>query len=96
MQQDDIIIDGSLLTRVFQQQLRAWILKGLLLFGLLLLLALCLVPRTYTSNASMAIQQPSSGGGALAALTGGGGPASATLVSSKAAELPSRLNDTFI
>ena len=73
MQQDDIIIDGSLLTRVFQQQLRAWILKGLLLFGLLLLLALSLVPRTYTSNASMAIQQPSSGGGALAALTGGGG-----------------------
>ena len=73
MQQDDIIIDGPLLTRVFRQQLLAWILKGLLLFGLLLLLALFLVPRTYTSEASMAIQQPSSGGGALAALTGGGG-----------------------
>ena len=73
MQQDDIIIDGPLLTRVLRQQLRAWILKGLLLFALLLLLALCLVPRTYTANVSLAVQQPSGGSGALAALTGWGG-----------------------
>ena len=73
MQQDDIIIDGSLLTRVFRQQIRGWLWKGLLLFGLLLLLALLLVPRTYTSTVSLAIQQPAGSGGALAALTGGGG-----------------------
>ncbi len=72
VQQDDIIIDGSLLMRVFRRQLLAWLWKGLLLFGLLLLLALFLVPRTYTSSVSVAVQQPA-GGGALAALTGGGG-----------------------
>ena len=73
VQQDDIIIDGSLLMRVFRQQIRSWLWKGLLLFTLLLLLALLLVPRTYTSTVSLAIQQPSGSGGALAALTGGGG-----------------------
>ncbi len=73
MQQDDIIIDGSLLTRVFRQQGRFWLGVGLPLFGLLFLLALCLVPRTYTANTSLAIQQPTGSGGALAALTGGGG-----------------------
>lgn len=46
------------------------------MFGLLLLLALCLVPRTYTSSVSLAIQQPSPGGGALALLSGGAGGAS--------------------
>lgn len=73
MQQDDIIIDGSLLTCVFRQQVRLWLGVGVLLFGLLFLLALCLVPRTYTANSSLAIQQPVGGGGALAALTGGSG-----------------------
>lgn len=72
VQQDDIIINGPLLAQVFRRQLRSWLWKGLLLFGLLLLLALCLVPRTYTSIASVAIQQSSSSGSALALLSGGG------------------------
>lgn len=71
MQQDDIIIDGPELTRAFRRQIRIWIPLGLFLFGLLLLLALFLVPRSYTASVSIALQQPSSSGSALAALTGG-------------------------
>ncbi|MDQ2798942.1 MAG: hypothetical protein M3Y13_04785, partial [Armatimonadota bacterium] len=72
MQQDDIIIDGSQLTRAFRRQLRIGIPLGLFLFGLLLLLALGLVPRSYTATVSIALQQPSGGTSALAALTGAG------------------------
>jgi len=73
VQQDEIIVDGSLLSRTFRRQLRLWLLLGPLFFGLLLGLLLLLVPRSYTATASAAIQQPSGGGGALALLGGGGG-----------------------
>lgn len=68
VQQDELIVDGPLLSRVFRRQLKLWLLLGPLLFGLLLILALLLIPRTYTATASAAIQQSSGGGGALALL----------------------------
>lgn len=72
MEQDEIIIDGSLLARAFRQQLRGWLWKGPLVFGALLLFALMLVPRSYTASVSVAMQQPTPTGG-LAGLLGGGG-----------------------
>ena len=73
MQQDDIILDGPQLTRAFRRQFRLWIWLGPVVFGGLLLAALCLVPRSYTALISVALQQPSSSGSALAALAGVGG-----------------------
>ena len=71
VEQDDIIIDGLLLTRVFRRQLRTWLWLGPLVTGFLLLIALCLVPGSYTADVSVAIQQPTMpGGGLAAALTG--------------------------
>jgi len=72
LEQDEIIIDGALLARTFRRQLRGWLWKGPLVFGALLLLALLLVPRTYTTSVSVAMQQPTPTGG-LAGLLGGGG-----------------------
>lgn len=71
--QDDIILDGPLLSRTFRRQSRRWALIGIPIFGGLLLAGLCLVPRTYTAMISVALQQPSSGSSALALLAGGGG-----------------------
>ena len=76
MQQDEIIINGPLLSRAFRRQLRIWVWLFLPLLGLLLLLALCLVPRSYTSAVSIVIQQPVAGDSALALLAGGGGSSS--------------------
>ncbi len=74
MEQDDIIIDGPLLARIFKRQIRTWLWLGPLVACLLLLLALCLVPSSYTANVSVAIQQPSlPGGGLNSLLTGGSG-----------------------
>lgn len=70
--QEEIIVDGALLTQAFRRQLRFWAWLGLLLFALLLIAALALVPRSYTASASVALQQPSPGSSALAALTGAG------------------------
>ena len=72
MEQDEIIIDGSLLTRALRRQAGGWLWKGPLLFGALLLAALALVPRSYTASVSVAMQQPTSPGG-LAGLLGAGG-----------------------
>jgi len=72
LEQDEIIIDGSLLTRAFRRQARGWLWKGPLVFGALLLLALLLVPRSYTASVSVAMQQPANAGG-LAGLLGGAG-----------------------
>ena len=72
MQQDEIIIDGSRLSRSLRRQLRIWLWLGPILAAALLLLLLAVVPRSYTASTSVAIQQ-SSPGGALAALTGAGG-----------------------
>ena len=71
MEQDEIIIDGSLLTRALRRQAGGWLWKGPLLFGALLLAALALVPRSYTASVSVAMQQPTSPGG-LAGLLGAG------------------------
>ena len=70
MEQDEIIIDGPLLARAFRRQLRGWLWKGPLAFGALLLPALALVPRSYTSSVSVSMQQPTPSGG-LAGLLGG-------------------------
>jgi len=72
LEQDEIIIDGSLLARAFRRQFRGWLWKGPLVFGALLVLALLLVPRSYTASVSVAMQQPTPSGG-LAGLLGGGG-----------------------
>jgi len=70
--QDEIIIDGGRLSRSLRRSLRLWVWLGPLMAGVLLLLLLALVPRTYTATTSVAIQQSSpGGGGALAILTGG-------------------------
>lgn len=71
MEQDEIIIDGPLLVRAVRRQLQGWLWKGPLVFAVLLLAALFLVPRSYTSSVSVAMQQPSATGG-LAGLLGGG------------------------
>ena len=75
MQQDEIIIHGPLLTRAFRRQLRLWAWLAPLLLAALLAALLALLPRSYTSTASVAIQQSSPGGSALALLAGGGAPA---------------------
>ena len=72
LEQDEIIIDGSLLARVFRRQIRGWLWKGPLVFGALLLPAWLLVPRSYTASVSVAMQQPAPSGG-LAGLLGGSG-----------------------
>lgn len=72
MEQDEIIIDGSLLARAFRRQIRGWLWKGPLVFLALLLLALALVPRSYTASVSVAMQQSTPPVG-LAGLLGGAG-----------------------
>jgi len=72
LEQDEIIIDGSLLARAFRRQAGGWLWKGPLLLLALLLLALLLVPRSYTASVSVAMQQPTNTGG-LAGLLGGSG-----------------------
>lgn len=73
MEQDEIIIDGPLLARTVRRQAAGWLWKGPLLFGVFLLPALALVPRSYTASVSIAMQQPSVGGGLAGLLNGGGG-----------------------
>ena len=73
MEQDEIIIDGPLLSRAFRRQTRLWLLLGPLAFGLLLLLALSLTPRSYTAAVSVAMQQPAAPAGIQGLLGGGGG-----------------------
>lgn len=75
LEQDEIIIDGSLLARAFRRQLRGWLWKGPLVFGALLLPTLLLVPRSYTASVSVAMQQATPAGGLAGLLggTGGGG-----------------------
>ena len=75
MEQDEIIIDGPLLSRAVRRQIRLWLLLGPLVFGVLLLLALSLTSRTYTAAASVAMQQPAAPTG-LQGLLGGGGSGS--------------------
>jgi len=72
VEQDEIIIDGPLLARAFRRQLRGWLWKAPAVFAALLLAALALVPRSYTSSVSVAMQQPTPQGG-LAGLLGGAG-----------------------
>lgn len=74
MEQDEIIIQGPLLSRAIRRQIRTWIWLGPLLTLLFLFLALCIVPTSYTASASVAMQQtPSMGGSPLLLLAGGGG-----------------------
>ncbi|MGI4787743.1 MAG: hypothetical protein ACRYFS_02720 [Janthinobacterium lividum] len=74
--QDEIIIDGARLRRAFRHQGRNWLWLGPLSVAVLTLLLGALVPRSYTSATSVALQQSSGGGSALALLTGGGGGSS--------------------
>lgn len=66
------MIDGTRLSRAFRRQMRTWLWVGPLVFALFLLLALFLIPRTYTAAVSVAMQQPSAPNSTLAILTGGG------------------------
>ena len=73
VEQDEIIIDGPLLSRAFRRQARLWLLLGPLAFGVLLALALSLTPRSYTASVSVALQQPAAPSGLQGLLGGGGG-----------------------
>ena len=74
VEQDEIIIQGPLLSRAIRRQLRRWAWLGPMLTLLLLALALCLLHTSYTTSVSIAMQQSSPiGASPLAMLAGAGG-----------------------
>ncbi len=70
---DEIIVDGARLRRALRRQGRLWLWLGPLAAAAATLMLGALVPKSYTAQTSVALQQPSSPNSTLALLTGGGG-----------------------
>ncbi len=71
--QDEILIDGARLRQTLRRQGRLWLWLGPLAAAAATLALGAVVPKSYTAQTSVALQQASSGSSALALLTGGGG-----------------------
>ncbi|HEY3328883.1 MAG TPA: Wzz/FepE/Etk N-terminal domain-containing protein [Capsulimonadaceae bacterium] len=67
---DDLVIEPALLRKVFQDKARKWIPLGLLAAVLGTIISLAIIPQTYTSTTTVAIQQAGGDSSALSLLTG--------------------------
>ncbi len=70
MQEDEITINGRLLLDILRRRWPIWTFLGLASLGLLVFLELLLVPQTYTSSVSVAMQQSAGASSPLAMLAG--------------------------
>lgn len=73
LDEDDLILDGTLLRDIARRRARLWVVGGLAALILLVTLGFFFWPQSFTSTVSMAVQQPSAGSSGLAAVLAGSG-----------------------
>lgn len=69
-QENEILVDTSLLREAARRQLRIWLVAGPILLALLAGYQLFVMPQSYTATTSVAVQQSGAGATPLAMLTG--------------------------
>src|SRR5579871_3733710 len=62
VQDSDLIIDGALLGEVARRRLRSWLITGPVIFAVIIGYQLLFMPQSYTSTASISVQQGGGGG----------------------------------
>lgn len=73
MTDEQIVIDGNLLGTVLRRNAVRWIAQGMVAAAVLTGIGAMMIPQSYTSTASVAVQAPQQAGSALSMLTGSGG-----------------------
>jgi len=69
---EQIVIDGNLLGTVLRRNAARWIAQGMVAAAVLTAIGALVIPQSYTSTASVAVQAPQQAGNALSMLTGSG------------------------